>query len=216
MSDKVWFYCWNSTTKNGQWHRAHLCRCCLVKENKEKLYLSHLLCSWKIVLQDPWIRKTATKLCFCKKHIELHLIGCHLCRNMKRKLSTTDWKQPLTWAEMMSCARQTHGQSPGSFEKIIPNNLCRINKICCSSKFVAINDVRLFNKLWTKNIIDLHLSTNTKAPRDTSRSHLIWMAWKEPSAANIERYVAIIVIRLPSDHSQHPITILYRLFYEIS
>ena len=36
------------------------------------------------------------------------------------KLSTTDWKQlwPLTWAEMTSYARQTHGQSLGSFEKI--------------------------------------------------------------------------------------------------
>ena len=55
----VWFYCWNSATKNGQWHRARLCRRGLVNENKEKLYLSHLLCSRKIVLQDsPCIRKS--------------------------------------------------------------------------------------------------------------------------------------------------------------
>ena len=30
--------------KNGQWHRARLCRHHLVKENKEQLYFSHLLC----------------------------------------------------------------------------------------------------------------------------------------------------------------------------
>ena len=64
MSDKVWFYCWNSTTKNGQWHRAHLCRRDLVKENKETLYLSHLLCSRKIVLQDPCIRKQSYQTLF--------------------------------------------------------------------------------------------------------------------------------------------------------
>ena len=64
--------------------------------------------------------------------------------------------------------------------------------------------------------IGLHLSTNTKAPHDTSRSHLIWMAWKESSAENIERYVAIIVMRLLSDHSWRPITILHHLFYVIS
>ena len=39
MSDKVWFHCWNSTTKNGQWH----CQRHLDKENEEKWYLSHLL-----------------------------------------------------------------------------------------------------------------------------------------------------------------------------
>ena len=57
---------------------------------------------------------------FVKKHIELRLIGCHLGRNTKRKLSTTDWKQlwPLTWAEMMLYAHQTRGQSLSSFEKI--------------------------------------------------------------------------------------------------
>ena len=65
-------------------------------------------------------------------------------------------------------------------------------------------------------IIGLHLSTNMKTPHDTSRSHLIWMAWKESSAANIKRYVAIIVMRLLSNHSWHPITILHHLFYEIS
>ena len=64
--------------------------------------------------------------------------------------------------------------------------------------------------------IGLHLSTNTKAPHDTSRSHLIWMVWKESSAENIERYVTVIVMRLLSDHSWRPITILHHLFYEIS
>ena len=46
------------------------------------------------------IRKTSTKLCFCKKCI----IDCHLCHSTKCILSTTDWKQlwPLTWAEMTS------------------------------------------------------------------------------------------------------------------
>ena len=50
----------------------------------------------------------------------LNLIRHHLCCNMKCKRSTTDWRQlwPLTWAEMMSYARQIHGQSLGSFEKI--------------------------------------------------------------------------------------------------
>ena len=57
---------------------------------QRKLYLSHLLCSQKIVLQYPCIRKTSTKLCFCKKHIELYLIGRHLGRNTKHELSTTD------------------------------------------------------------------------------------------------------------------------------
>ena len=38
--------------ENGQWHRARLCRHGLVKENKDKLYWSHLLCSRKIVLHD--------------------------------------------------------------------------------------------------------------------------------------------------------------------
>ena len=28
--------------------------------------------------------------------------------------------------------------------------LCWINKICCSSNYIAINDVRSFNKLWAK------------------------------------------------------------------
>ena len=64
--------------------------------------------------------RTLNKLCFCKKRIKLYLIGRHLCRNTKRKFSTTDWKQlwPLTRAEVTSYARQTCGQSLGSFEKI--------------------------------------------------------------------------------------------------
>ena len=62
---------------------------------------------------------------FCKKNIELRLIGRHLCRNTKRELSTTDWKQlwPLTWAEMTSDARQTRGQSLGSFQKALTRNV---------------------------------------------------------------------------------------------
>ena len=54
------------------------------------------------------------------KSISDRLIGRHLCRNTKRELSTPDWKQlwPLTCAEMTSYARQTRGQSLGSFEKI--------------------------------------------------------------------------------------------------
>ena len=73
-----------------------------------------------MLAKDPWIRKTSTKLCFCEKHIELRLIGRHLCRNTKRELSTTDWKQlwALTWAEMTSYVQQTRGLSLGSFEKI--------------------------------------------------------------------------------------------------
>ena len=41
MSDKVWFYCWNSTTQNEQLvaQSRRLCRRGLVKENKEKLYI---------------------------------------------------------------------------------------------------------------------------------------------------------------------------------
>ena len=60
----------------------------------------------------------------------------------------------------------------------------------------------------TKNYRFTLVNKHEGTPWHFPVTFLIWMASKESSAENIERYVAIIVMKLPSDHSWRPITIL--------
>ena len=168
VCENEWGYSWNNCSRNFE----AVWEICLIKSD-----FTAEIQLWKtdsgtepIFVGAVWLKKTRKSyichiyyvsersfykiheserlLCFCKMHIELRLIGRHLCRNTKRELSTTDWKQlwPLTWTEMMSYARQTSCQSLGSFEKFNQKTFVVLTKFAAPQI-----DVRSFNKLWAKN-----------------------------------------------------------------
>ena len=90
----------------------------LKKTRKSYIYHTYYVREWSFYKIHE-SERLPLNYAFVKTSFDLRLIGRHLCRNTKGELSTTDWKLwPLTWAEMTSYARQTRGQSLGSFEKI--------------------------------------------------------------------------------------------------
>ena len=132
VCEDEWGYSWNNCSRNFE----TVWEICLVKCD-----FTAEIQPWKtdsgtepVFVGAVWLKKTrksyiyhtyyVSERLFYKIHeserLPLRLIGRHLCRSTKRKLLTTDWKQlwPLTWAEMTLYARQTRGQSLGSFEKI--------------------------------------------------------------------------------------------------
>ena len=168
------------TTKNGQWHRARLCRNGLVKENKEKLYLSRYVRErsfYKIHASE----KLPLNYAFVKSKLNLIWsdVICVAIRNMNFWQQTKNNSDPWhkrKWHHMHIRLAVNHSAA-----------LKRFNQ----TTFVALTkfaDPQILSQYMTSDYLTScerktkhYRFTLVNKHEGTMWSHLIWMSSKESS-----------------------------------